>query len=108
MHRAKIRHVIAAKLIGAPRENLAAAKSQELLHGRVEMGLPPDQKVEALDDQRREPLPKLARHGFNAKPHVGVAVGDGHGEIRFGPLSGGVILRPAMSYSLACVAILEY
>jgi len=86
MHRAEARHVIAAEFVRAPRKSLGGAKAQKLLQRRIEIGLPPDQKIETLDDQRRKSLPKLTRHGLDAEPYIGPSIGDGHSEVHLGPL----------------------
>ena len=55
---------------------------------RIEIGLAPDEKIEPLDDQRREFELELPRARLDAETRVGPVGGDGQGEIRLRPLDG--------------------
>ena len=107
MHRPKPADVIAAKFFGAALKRLARAKAHELLKRRIEIGLAPDEKIEPLDDHRREFELELPRARLDSETHIGPVGGDGEGEIRLGPLDGldpleiGRALSPSRSSSAA-------
>ncbi len=88
MHRPEAADVIAAKLLGATLKRLARAKAHELLKRRIKIGLAPDEKIEPLDDHRRECELELPRARLDSETHIGPVGGDGEGEIRLRPLDG--------------------